>query len=115
MRVGPPLVSPWEPPGGASYRAPFTLATKTKGGHLAALAVEFGLFLRRSGRGLDARLAARLRLQHPLHAGIVVTLRRRHDLRQLLAFDDQLDLVRVEHFAFEQGHRQAHERVAVLL
>src|SRR5438067_13718568 len=54
-----------------------------------------------SWRRLDAWLAARLRFQHLLHAAIVVAFRRRDHLRQLLAFDDQLDLVRVEHFALE--------------
>ena len=44
-----------------------------------------------------------IRLDHLLHS--VIRLHRRHDLGQFLAFDDHLDLSRVQHFAFDQRQR----------
>src|SRR5438309_2473679 len=50
--------------------------------------------------------------EHLLHTGIVAPWRR-NDFRQLLAVDDQLNLVCIEHFAFQQSQSDPHQRVTV--
>src|SRR6185312_13758917 len=44
---------------------------------------------------------------------VIIAARRRNDLRQFLAFDDQLDLIGIENFAFEQSQRDSDQRVVV--
>src|SRR6266849_6238849 len=42
-----------------------------------------------------------------------VWLGRRHDLRQLLAFDDHLDLLSIQHFALDQRERNSDQHIPV--
>src|SRR5579884_2788776 len=59
----------------------------------------------------DSR-TSRFRLQHLLYAGII-SVCRRNDFRQFFAIDYQLDLIGVEHFAFEQRQGNSDQCVVV--
>src|SRR3954447_11986013 len=55
---------------------------------------------------------SRLGLKHLLQA-VVIATRWRNDLRKLLAFDDQLEFVGIEDFAFEQGQRDSYKGIVI--
>src|SRR5436305_15312960 len=55
---------------------------------------------------------SRLGLKHLLQA-VVVATRWRNDLRKLLAFDDQLEFVGIENFAFQKGQRDSDQSIVI--
>src|SRR6202165_4267516 len=64
-------------------------------------------------RSFAAFGASRLKvwLDHLLYS--VIWFGRRHDLRQLLAFDDHLDLLSIQHFALDQRERNSDQHIPV--